>query len=149
METLIQDLRFALRGLTRSPGFSVVAIASLGLGIGVTSAIFSSVYQILMRPLPFPDAERLVEIRMDPDAATSKATLERLWDRLASFDDVAGWSSSAFTLTKLDATERLRGARVTSNLFYVLGVEAEQGRTLIYEDGVPGDRLTSTTTSPS
>ena len=139
METLIQDLRFALRGLIRNPGFSVVAIASLGLGIGVNSAIFSSVYQILMRPLPYSEAERLVEIRMDPDAATSKATLERLWDRLASFDDIAGWSSSAFTLTKLDAPERLRGSRVTSNLFYVLGVEAEQGRTLIYEDGVPGE----------
>ena len=139
METLIQDLRFALRGLIRNPGFSVVAIASLGLGIGVNSAIFSSVYQILMRPLPYPDADRLVEVRMQPDAATSKATLERLWDRLSSFDDLAGWSSSAFTLTKLDAPERLRGSRVTSNLFYVLGVEAEHGRTLIYEDGVPGD----------
>ena len=139
METLIQDLRFALRGLVRNPGFSLVAIFSLALGIGVNSAIFSSVYQVLMRPLPYPEAERLVEVRMEPDAGTSKATLERLWDRLASFDDIAGWSGSAFSLTKLDAPERLRGARVTSNLFYVLGVEAEHGRTLIYEDGVPGE----------
>ena len=139
METLIQDLRFALRGLIRNPGFSVVAIASLGLGIGVNSAIFSSVYQILMRPLPYPEAERLVEVRMDPDAATSKATLERMWDRLASFDDVAGWSGWAFTLTGVDTPERLGGARVTSNLFHVLGVDAEHGRTLMYEDGVPGE----------
>jgi len=65
METLLQDLRFALRGLIRNPGFSVVAITSIGLGIGVNSAIFSNVYQILMRPLPFADAHRLVEVRTE------------------------------------------------------------------------------------
>ena len=139
METLKQDLRFALRGLMRNPGFSVVAIASLGLGIGVNSAFFSSVYQILMRPLPYPEAERLVEVRMEPDAATSKATLERMWDRLTSVDNVAGWSSWAFTLTGLDAPERVSGARVTANLFHLLGVDADQGRALMYEDGVPGE----------
>ena len=99
METLLQDLRFALRGLIRNPGFSVIAITSIGLGIGVNSAIFSNVYQVLMRPLPFADAHRLVEVRTEPEAGTSKATLVRLWDWLPSFDDLAAWRTREISLT--------------------------------------------------
>ena len=61
MDTLVQDLRFAVRSLVRRPGFSVTAIATLALGIGATTAIFSVVNAVIMRPLPFPDSERLVE----------------------------------------------------------------------------------------
>ena len=139
METLLQDLRFALRGLIRNPGFSVVAITSLGLGIGVNSAIFSSVYQVLMRPLPFHDPDRLVEVRTEPDAGTSKATVVRLWDRLPSFDDMAAWRSQEITLTGAATPERLSGVHVTANLHFLLGAEAQRGRTLMFEDGESGE----------
>ncbi len=138
METLLHDVRFALRGLVRSPGFTLVAVTSLALGIGVNSAMFSSVYQVLMRPLPFSDPAQLVEIRLDPEGAASKATLTRLWTRLDRIDDMAGWTGWAFTLTGTDQPERLSGARVTANLFTVLGVEAEYGRALMFEDGESG-----------
>ena len=138
METLLHDVRFALRGLARNPGFTLVAVTSLALGIGVNSAMFGSVYQVLMRPLPFSHPAQLVEIRLDPEAAASKATLTRLWTRLDRIDDLAGWAGWGFTLTGTDQPERLSGARVTANLFTVLGVEAEYGRALMFEDGEPG-----------
>lgn len=139
METLLQDLRFALRGLIRNPGFSVIAITSIGLGIGVNSAIFSNVYQVLMRPLPFADAHRLVEVRTEPEAGTSKATLVRLWDWLPSFDDLAAWRTREISLTGVGTPEQLSAVHVTSNLYYVLGVEAQQGRALMFEDGESGE----------
>ena len=138
METLLHDVRFALRGLVRNPGFTSVAVASLALGIGVNSAMFGSVYQVLMRPLPFSHPSQLVEIRLEPERAASKATLARLWTRLDRVDDVAGWAGWAFTLTGTAQAERLSGVRVTANLFTVLGVEAEYGRTVMFEDGEPG-----------
>ncbi|GMR12576.1 MAG: ABC transporter permease [Gemmatimonadota bacterium] len=138
METLLHDIRFALRGLVRNPGFTMVAVASLALGIGVNSAMFSGVYQVLMRPLPFSDPAQLVEVRLDPEGAASKATLTRLWTRLDRIDDMAGWAGSAITLTGAGQPERLSGARVTANLFTVLGMEAEHGRALMFEDGEPG-----------
>ncbi|MEE8147666.1 MAG: ABC transporter permease, partial [Longimicrobiales bacterium] len=144
METLFHDVRFALRGLVRNPGFTLVAVASLALGIGVNSAMFSSVYQVLMRPLPFTAPHELVEVLLEPEEASSKATLSRLWDRLDRVDDIAGWAGWAFTLTGHDQPERLSGAKVTSNLFTLLGAEAEHGRALIFADGEPGAERVAT-----
>ena len=144
METLFHDVRFALRGLVRNPGFTLVAVASLALGIGVNSAMFSSVYQVLMRPLPFTAPHELVEVLLEPEGASSKATLSRLWDRLDRVDDIAGWAGWAFTLTGHDQPERLSGAKVTSNLFTLLGAEAEHGRALIFADGEPGAERVAT-----
>jgi predicted permease len=138
MESLWHDLRFALRGLYRNLGFAGVAVTTIGLGIGANTAIFAGVYQVLMRPLPFAEADRLVTVELDAEALVSKATLTRFQDRLQSFDDVAAWSRTDLTVTDLDQPERISGARVTSNLFHLLGVEPLLGRALQLHDGEPG-----------
>ena len=69
MELLLRDVRMAIRGLRRSPSFSVVAVLTLALGIGATTSVFSVVYAVMFRPLPFPNADRLVQIVANDDLA--------------------------------------------------------------------------------
>lgn len=138
MEVLRHDLRFAVRTLIRNPAFTAVVVVTLGLGIGVNSAIFSSVYSVLVRPLPFVNPGELIELQLEPEAQASRATLTRLWDRLQHIDDVAGWTGGAVTLTGLDQPERLSAGYVTGNLLALLGTQAEVGRTLMFSDGDPG-----------
>lgn len=138
METLRNDLRFAVRTLIRNPAFTAVVVITLGLGIGVNSAIFSSVYSVLVRPLPFAHPGELIAMQLEPEALASRATLTRVWDRLQHVDDVAGWSAGAATLTGLDQPERLSAGRVTGNLLPLLGTQAVEGRTLIFSDSEPG-----------
>ena len=77
MESLLRDFRIAVRGLIRNPGFSAVAIITLALGIGATTAVFSVVYGVLLRPLPFPRADRLVQIvqLMDDEPVANRIEL--------------------------------------------------------------------------
>ncbi len=138
MEIFRNDFRFALRTLIRNPAFTAVVVITLGLGIGVNSAIFASVYSVLVRALPFANPSELVEMHLEPEALASRATLTRSWDRLQHVDDVAGWTSGAVTLTGLDQPERLSAARVTGNLLPLLGTQAIEGRTLILSDSEPG-----------
>lgn len=138
MEIFRNDFRFAVRTLIRNPAFTAVVVITLGLGIGVNSAIFASVYSVLVRALPFADPGELVEMHLEPEALASRATLTRSWDRLQHLDDVAGWTSGAVTLTGLDQPERLSAGRLTGNLLPLLGTQAIEGRTLIMADGEPG-----------
>src|ERR1044072_3036713 len=102
MDSLLQDCRFAWRGLVRSPGFAAVAIATLALGIGANSAIFTVVNAIVMRPLPYANADRLVRITSDlkglnaTDVGLSQPELLDYRDRSGLFEAVAGvWAINA------------------------------------------------------
>jgi putative ABC transport system permease protein len=103
IETVLQDLRYALRGIRGSPGFSLVIILTLALGIGANTAIFSAVYSVLLRPLPYPGGERLLELE---ESTPSGSGISVTWINFQhwrsenhSFEDMAGFHTAAFTLT--------------------------------------------------
>ncbi|HEV2381495.1 MAG TPA: ABC transporter permease [Terriglobia bacterium] len=123
-ETLAQDFRYALRTLKRSPGFSALAVLSLALGIGGNAAIFSLVNCVLLRPLPYPEADRLVCVT----DYYPKGALEALRQQSRTMD-VAGFTTdSEFNLTGQGEAMRMVGSSVSSNLFAVLQAGPELGR---------------------
>ena len=144
LEAVVRDLRFAARGLRRNPGFSAVAVLTLALGIGATTAVFSLVYGVIFRPLPFPNAERLVRIVQVLEPAGESGESARagltpnqfadLQEHSTTLAAVGGYSPAPRTLTGLDVPVRLSGAGVTPGLFSGLGVPAALGRTFVKED---------------
>jgi predicted permease len=146
MSTLIGDLRFALRLLTRNPGFSVVAIATLALGIGANTAIFSVVDHVLLRPLPYRDSDRLYVVHEVVPQFAHVAPLVpvnamhfRAWRRhVRSFDRMALIGGVALNLTGTGDPERLAGARVSPALFAMLGVRPQLGRLFVEAEDRPG-----------
>jgi putative ABC transport system permease protein len=134
-----QDLRFAVRTLTKRPGFSAVAIVTLALGIGANSAIFSVVSAVLLRPLPYPEPERLAKI-VGHDLASgeldnlSPADFMDLRDANRSFEVMGahGWVGF-FTIAGDGEPERLSGSNVTRGFFRTLGVQPQMGR--LFQDG--------------
>jgi len=146
MSTLIGDLRFALRLLTRSPGFSVVAVATLALGIGANTAIFSVVDHVLLRPLPYRDSDRLYAVHEAVPKFAHVAPLVpvnamhfREWRRnVRSFDRMALIGGVALNLTGAGDPERLAGARVSPALFAMLGVRPQLGRLFVEAEDRPG-----------
>jgi putative ABC transport system permease protein len=144
MSTLLQDLRYALRMLVKAPAFALVAIATLALGIGANTAIFSVVNALLLRPLPYPGADRLVVLWQDMRArggpATEWATPGNFFDwkaetsiveRLAA---VTGWGPS---LSGVSEPEPLVGEQVSREYFEVLGVSPALGRSFAVNEDVP------------
>jgi putative ABC transport system permease protein len=144
LNTLLQDLSYALRQLRRSPGFALAAILTLGLGIGVNTGVFSVVNGVLLRPLPFTEPDRLVsiytaypedEVRYPLSAPDFMSVRE--WS--AVFEGVSAVIPSTATLVGAgDATE-LRGGWVVHDYFRVLGASVELGRGFTAEDNVPGN----------
>ena len=132
MDTLLRDLRFALRQLRRTPAFTVAAVACLALGIGANTAIFSAVDGVLLRPLPFPESERLVTVwGYHASIGRETASLPDFLDWRRDSRSFAGMSARAntqFTLTGAGEPEVVRGALVTANYFRVLGSPIPFGR---------------------
>src|SRR5438105_4032437 len=142
MNTLFQDLRYGLRMLAKAPGFTAIAILTLALGIGANTAIFSLVNGVLLRPLPFPDAERLIYIEGKNPAAAG------ITESNISFLDFTDWSQQTDLFTSTAAywtgtanfgadgaePERVPRAGVTTGFFSVLGVQPVLGRTFVAED---------------
>src|SRR6185503_774324 len=134
METLIKDFRFALRGLLKQPGFAAVVVLTLALGIGASTAIFSVVNAVLLRPLPFPNSDRLQVVWGNYRALN----IARLPAKAAEYDDyahqtqvfdsVAAYSTRSFNMTGGSEPERIRGAYVSANLFPMLEAQAAAGR---------------------
>src|ERR1044071_5703961 len=115
METLIQDLRYAARMLRRNPGFTALAVIALALGIGANTAIFSVVYSVLLKPLPYKDADRLAVANISvPDYRDLKEANQ-------VFDETAIWASNQYSLKTGDETETLLGAIVSPRFFAMLG----------------------------
>jgi predicted permease len=144
IDTFLQDWRFAWRGLLRSPGFAAVAIATLALGIGANSAIFTVVNAVVMRPLPYANADRLVRVTSDfaglnaTDVGLSQPELLDYQDRSGLFDAIAGvWAINA-NLTEIDQPERVETLLASPSYFDVLGVRPQLGRLFGPEDNAPG-----------
>jgi predicted permease len=132
LETIAQDLRYGLRGIRRSPGFSLVVVLTLALGIGANTAIFSVVNAVLLRPLPFPAPERLVVLsETDPHAEGISVTWVnyRHWrDENHSFEEMAGFQTAHLTLTGRGEPMFTRGALTTYGFFSLLGAHPLLGR---------------------
>ena len=144
---LSQDLRYAFRTLTRWPGFTVVVVLTLALGIGANAAIFSVVNAVLLRPLPYPDPDRLVFLFGTPTdgdsakvgALTSFPDYADFRQRSKSFSQLAAMSVSQTTVTgKSFEPAIVSGSPVTANLFPMLGVSPALGRNFLPEEDVAG-----------
>jgi putative ABC transport system permease protein len=141
---LFADFRFAWRGLRRSPGFASIAIATLALGIGANSAIFTVVNAVVMRPLPYAHPERLVRVTADyaglrsMDVGLSRPEWIDYRDRSGLFDAIAGvWPINA-NLTEVDVPERVEVLLASPSYFDVLGVKPQIGRLFEPRDDGPG-----------
>ena len=143
---MLEDLRFAVRQLRKSRGFTLVAVLTLALGIGANTAIFSVVEGVLLRPLPFPNAERLVRIYEALDENGARSGTLNLSDRTVVrfsefgrtiFEDVAGGTGGASVVSAKagSPTQTVPAALVTSNFFDVLGLPPSQGRNFTTEEG--------------
>jgi len=133
METLLNDLRFGIRTLIKSPGFAIVALLTLALGIGANSAIFSVVNAILLRPLAYKNPEQLVMInhnyvKINLKASVSAFGYKHYVENAKSFEDIAAMTGWAANLTGEGEPERLTGQSVSANFFQTLGAEAARGR---------------------
>jgi putative ABC transport system permease protein len=144
MRSLLQDVRYAVRRLLKSPGFALVAVGALALGIGANTAIFSVVNSVLLRPLPYPQPEQLVQLwesrpRMNMPR-TEVAPHEFLaWaERSESFRQLAANDLTEYNLTGRGEPERVTGALVTAGYFPLFGVNPALGRTFLAQEDQPG-----------
>jgi predicted permease len=133
-DEMFQDLRFGMRMLLKSPAFTLAAILSLAIGIGANTALFSVVNAVLWRPLPYPDAERLVRV----GEFTSPAEFVALGKANRVFDLLAAWSARDFMLTGRGAPAHLNGQRISPELLPMLGVTPQAGRSFVAEEFQPG-----------
>ncbi|HEY6659826.1 MAG TPA: ABC transporter permease, partial [Pyrinomonadaceae bacterium] len=144
METLFQDLRYGARVLAKHKGFTVVAVLTLALGIGANTAIFSVVNAVLLRPLPFPNADRLVTIkRVDQRGGNvlgfnSYPNFTDYRDRARSLEHIVAYSDAYAWLGAGDEPERIEEVYATADLFDALGVRAALGRVFTAEEDKPG-----------
>jgi predicted permease len=147
---LAQDVRLALRMLRKSPGFAAAALATLALGIGANTAIFSVVYATLLKPLPYAEPGQLVSVSAFIPQLRSRFPSMPLpapvfvWFRrsVSLFSGMSALYPAGFNLTGAGEPERLSGARVSANFFSLLGIQAERGRTFAPEEDEPGrDRV--------
>ena len=142
MDTAIQDLKFAFRSLTRRPGFTAAVLLTLGLGIGANTAIFSVVNGVLLDPLPFEDADRLVTPNVMSTQgfyiSTSIPNYYDWKDQSRSFEAFGAYRGTNAVLTGLDRPEVVRTRQVLGDFFEVLGVDAAMGRTFDAAESEPG-----------
>jgi putative ABC transport system permease protein len=143
--TLVQDVRHAWRMWRQTPVLALAAMLTLALGVGANTAVFSVVHGVLLRPLPYPDGDRLVEVFEDNTRAGGgpffRVSLRNYvsWvERARSFDALAAFNGRDFTVTEHGDPERILGSAVTASLFKVLGLAPIVGRPLSGEDEQPG-----------
>jgi putative ABC transport system permease protein len=141
MQTLFQDLRYGFRMLWNSPGFALVSLLTLALGIGANTAMFSVVNGILLRPLPYSAPDQLVKLWPgQPLASVSKAEYVEL-RKMRTLNGLAAFSTFTFTLTGKDEPEELKGGLVSASCFSVLGVKAMLGRSFLPNEDQPGSQV--------
>lgn len=149
------DVRHAARGLARSPGFTAVGVLVLGLGIGATVALYAMVKRVLVDPLPFPDADRLVIVRSDvpgsgveAEWAASNAQYLHFREHAEAFDEIGALRHQAASVGPRDSgtARRVRVALATASLHRMFGARAVVGRTFLEADDDPGAPLTAVLT---
>lgn len=144
MHPLLQDFQYAVRMLRKTPGLTTVIILSLAIGIGANSAIFSVVDALLLRPLPYPQPERLAAIWLHSPGLgifrdwPSPGQFDDIRKESHSFDEVSISQLRSFTLTGFDQPRRIDGMRTSSNLLRMLGARPFLGRLLLPQDDQPG-----------
>ncbi len=146
MQGIWQDLRYGLRGLAKRPGFTILAVLTLALGIGAATTIFSVIYNVMLDPFPYTDAHRVAQIMIRdatstrPGGRTAFQVPEFLeyQEQNHVFDAVIGGGFEDVLMTTAEGTEQLNGGLTTPNLFAFLGVPAALGRTFTPDDAKPG-----------
>ena len=133
VDSVGRDVRYALRGLARRPAFTFAAVVTLAVGIGATTAIFSVVYSVLIKPLPYPNADELVRIRhsqaeLDIDLTSSPTMYFTYRDETRTLASIGLWQEDSATLTASGEPERVRTLRVTDGTLQALGVQPMRGR---------------------
>ncbi|MGA7653256.1 MAG: ABC transporter permease [Terracidiphilus sp.] len=141
MRSLVQDLQFALRQLRKTPGMAVLAVLTLALGIGANTAIFTVIQNVLLRPLPYPHADRLVNIAPGTKQAfdtTSWLNYVDIRNQSRLLEAVSGYSEDVTVVQSQDSSLSVVAPRVTPNLFSMLGVKPILGRTFTEAEGQTG-----------
>ena len=144
IDKLMQDVRYALRLWRRRPMFAFVAILTLALGVGANTAMFSIVNAVLLRPLPYPDADRLVSVFTKPESSNFRQGLlsyqeyEEIARQSGTVESIGLYLGQSVNLTGSNEPQRLVGTFVTGTFFDVLGLKAERGRLFSEEDSAPG-----------
>ncbi len=144
METLFKDIRYGVRSLLKRPGFTAIAVITLALGIGANTAIFSIVNAVLLRALPFPEADHLVMVWEDasfagfPRNTPAPANYADLKAQNNVFEEMAAMDTRSFNLTGDGEPEKIEAFGVTANFFPLLGVNPVLGRPFLPEEDKPG-----------
>ena len=144
-DTVGREVRHSVRSLGRAPLFTLVAVLTLGLGLGATTATFTLLHAIVLRPLPYPEADRLVLLRH----AVPKVGADQKWgnsvasyffyrEHSPAFDELGAYSSGTTFLSGEGSAEVVDGAQVSASLLEVLGIRVVHGRTILESDDVPG-----------
>jgi putative ABC transport system permease protein len=144
VDTILRDVRCALRGLSKSPAFSAVAVLTLALGIGANTAMFSVIDAVLLRPLPYPDSDDLVQIyETDSSRGTTRGPISAHnfadWEKQAGvFERMSAYGFDSFSYRSGNVAERMSGVEVTPAFFRVLGVTPALGRDFEVDEDAPG-----------
>jgi putative ABC transport system permease protein len=143
MRNFLQDLRYGIRIMIKRPGFTLIAALTLALGIGANTAIFSAVNSVLLRPLPFPESEQLLDLAetFKPDGwgSVSVPTFEDWKSQNTVFAGISAYSNTSFNLQGTDTPQRVPGLSVSANYFDLLGVQPTLGRTFLPGEDIAGN----------
>ena len=140
METLLRDIRYGIRSLLKHPGFTVVAVITLALGIGANTAMFSVINAVLLRPLPYHEPARLVTIWEESpqrgmyEMPVSFANLRDWVDQSHTFEQISAYTFTNLNLTGAGEPARLSTVRSSANLFPLAGAAPQLGRTFLPEE---------------
>jgi putative ABC transport system permease protein len=144
MDNLVSDIRYAIRSLIKRPGFTLIAVVTLALGIGANSVIFSAINALILKPLPIPNQDRVVAVwdkNVSRGVERNEATMANFLDwqsQSQSFESLGLYRWWSPNLTGIETPERLQGFLVTAGFFDVAGVKPIMGRTLLEEENQPG-----------
>ena len=142
IEHVWQDLRFAIRMLSKHRSFTAIAVLTLALGIGATTAIFSVFYATLLEPLPYPKPDQLMMVWSQVKGARNSVTVGDYLDwkaRGTSFQSLSAWTGRTFNIATLDRPEQINGAVITPDFFRMTGIPMFMGRSFLQEEAQPGN----------
>ncbi len=141
LETLLQDIRYGIRVLAKNRGVTIVAVLTLALGIGANTAIFSIVYGVVFRPLPYPQPQKIVQLtqsspRGSDEQDVTYQELQFLQEHASPFESLAGYTVIGFNLRTHNNTVRVKGAPVSADYFRVLGIKPLLGRDFLLQENL-------------